>query len=596
MLWKCLLTGLLCLILWFSDLATAMAEPPSVPDETIRLYDVIPDWSQFSFDDFGAVATSGEMEPLGRSWKAGQPITNILNLGDLGSLSPQDFSWSQIAQFSQVDLTSISANDFPLVTRQKINTLVSVVPRLGEFSLNEVLPLKTLFLNQNLPEQALNTPLSEVLSQFPDFAESSLSKLSQGQLASLNITDIPNIDIPQLQSFDGWQSQTIAQIPGLSEVPLASFPNPIAIIGNVIARIDMVYSPAETKRHNTISGSDVVGFKARCPDDGILTDPADSPVKPAKCAYIELDDLENQGRKMQGEFEGKQWISGKYQEVRGGHGALANTPGMGFDPGYEPTGRHPFGSFFKQVIWEPDETTDRTSSMLFFRFCDASLGCTPYNQFGVPFLTYPVNSLIFIGALNETGGAPPLASSSSTGDIDSAPPIARSNPPCVQGIGSSNLADAIAAVESQGSGDYQAIGSYTCDGNGLCGVALGRYQTMSYKESVQAIVGRQSGGAAWLESIRRGTPPTQADLLRFYPQEAQEQVYQLELSQLTQAAAQEIDPQTGKGFTGDRLVERVAQMWYGGSAVEIDSTKRDQNGALTLNPPPVETRGIPPNL
>jgi murein DD-endopeptidase MepM/ murein hydrolase activator NlpD len=604
--WRWLLSCLLCLLFWlgllFFEQPIAWAEPQTLavsaeqraPNETTRLYDVIPNWSQFSFDDFGAIATSGEMKPLKRSWNAGESITSVLNLDDLaGSLDPQDFSWSQIGQLSQVALSQVSASSFPLLTTQKVSTLVEVVPRLGEFSLNEVQPLKTLFLNQNLPESAIDQPLSELIAQFPDFAGSSLSTLPKDQLASLNLADIPNIDIPQLQAFEGWQSQTIAQVPGLSQVPLSSFPNPLATIGNVVARIDMVYGPAENKRHNTISGSDVVGFEARCPDDGILTEPADAPVTPAKCAYIELDDLENQGRKMQGAFEGKQWISGKYQEVRGGHGALANTPGMTFDPGYEPTGRHPFGPFFKQVIWEPDETTDQTSSFLFFRFCDATLGCTPYNQFSVPFLTYPVNSLIFIGALNDAGGAAPVNSSGGgESGMTRAPPIARSNPPCVQGVGGSNLADAIAAVESQGSGDYQAIGSYTCDENGLCGVALGRYQTMSYKESVQAIVGSKPGGAAWLESVRQGVPPTQADLLRYYPQAAQEQVYNLELSQLTQAAAQETDPTTGQPFTGDRLIERVAQMWYGGSGVGIDSTKRDQNGALTVFDYGVKARQI----
>jgi murein DD-endopeptidase MepM/ murein hydrolase activator NlpD len=603
MAWKWLLSCLLCLLFWLGCVPSgllAWAESP-LPDETARLYDTVPDWSQFSFDDFGAIAlpstaTSGEMKPLKRSWKEGQSITSVLNLGDLAdSLSPQDFSWSQIGQLSQIDLSQVSASSFPLIATQKVSTLVEAVPRLGEFSLNEVSPLKTLFLDQNLPEQALNTPLSELIAQFPDFAGSSLSQLPKDRLSQLNLADIPNIDIPQLQSFDGWQSQAIAQVPGLSQVPLASFPNPLTSIGNIVARIDMVYSPAETKRHNTISGSDVVGFEARCPDDGILTEPADSPVKPAKCAYIELDDLENQGRKMQDTFEGKQWISGKYQEVRGGHGALANTPGMTFDPGYEPTGRHPFGSFFKQVIWEPDETTDQTSSALFFRFCDASLGCTPYNQFSVPFITYPVNSLIFIGVLNDSGGgsaAPTDNSGGAAEDSTAAHPIARSHPPCVQDMGGSNLANAIAAVESQGSGDYQAIGSYTCDDNGLCGIALGRYQTMSYKESVQAIVGSKPGGAAWLESIRQGVSPTQADLLRYYPQEAQEQVYNLELTQLTQAASQENDPQIGQPFTGDRLIERVAQMWYGGSAVGIDSNKRDQNGALTVFDYGVKARQI----
>ena len=535
----------------------------------------------------------GPPQSLGRSWKAGQSVAGVLKLEDLAdSLSPQDFSLSQIGQLSEVDLTQISASSFPLIAQQKVSALVEVVPRLGEFSLNEVAPLKTLFLSQSLPEQALGTPLSELLGQFPDFGGSSLATLPKDQLSRINIADIPNIDIPQLQAFEGFESQLISQIPGLSQVPLSSFPNPIATIGSIIARIDMVYGPAENNRHNTVSGSDVVGFDARCPDDGMLTNPPDALVTPAKCAYIELDDLENQGKKLQSSFEGKQWISGKYHAVRGGHGALANTPGMNYLPGFEPTGRHPFGPFFKQVIWEPDESTDQVSSALFFRFCDPSAGCTPYNQFSVPFLTYPVNSLIFVGALNEFGGAAPSASFGGGGaSATGSPAIARSNPPCIQGVGGSNLGEAIAAVESQGSGDYQAIGQYTCV-DGLCGAALGRYQTMSYKESVQAVVGRTPGGAAWLESIRQGTPPTAVDVLRYYPQAAQEEVYKIEIADLTAKATGETDPITGQPFTGNRLIERVAQMWYGGPNIPADFGGTDINGALTVFEYGVKARQI----
>jgi murein DD-endopeptidase MepM/ murein hydrolase activator NlpD len=555
-----------------------------VTDET-SVYDIIPDWSQFSFDDFGAIGSSGSVPNLGRSWKAGQSVADVLKLEDLaGSLSPQDFSLSQIGQLSNVDLTQISASSFPLIAKQKVSALVEAVPRLGEFSLNEVAPLKTLFLNQGLPEQALGTPLSELLSQFTDFGKSSFATLPKDQLSRINVAEIPNIDIPQLQAFEGFESQAIAQIPGLSQVPLASFPNPIATIGSIIARIDMVYGPAENNRHNTISGSNVVGFDARCPDDGMLTNPPDALVTPAKCAYIELDDLENQGKKMQSSFEGKQWISGKYHAVRGGHGALANMPGMNYLPGFEPTGRHPFGPFFKQVIWEPDESTDQVSSALFFRFCDPSAGCTPYNQFSVPFLTYPVNSLIFVGALNDFGGAAPSASFGSGGASAAAgsPAIARSNPPCIQGVGGSNLGEAIAAIESQGSGDYQAIGNPTCDKAGLCGVALGRYQTMSYKESVQAVVGKVPGGANWLAALNRGATPTPEEILRYYPQAAQEEVYKIEIADLTARATSETDPTTGQPFTGNRLIERVAQMWYGGPGIPTDSGRTDNNGVLTV--------------
>ncbi|MCC5619447.1 hypothetical protein LC605_31220 [Nostoc sp. CHAB 5836] len=51
----------------------------------------------------------------------------------------------------------------------------------------------------------------------------------------------------------------------------------------------------------------------------------------------------------------------------------------------------------------------------------------------------------------------------------------------LSGIDLRSLSNAIAEIESAGSGDYKAIGIHTCADGGLnCGRALGRYQFMSY--------------------------------------------------------------------------------------------------------------------
>jgi hypothetical protein len=67
-------------------------------------------------------------------------------------------------------------------------------------------------------------------------------------------------------------------------------------------RIDAIYSTAESKRSNTISGSNIEGFAVKCDRN---------------CAYIELDDLENIGRKATSHLEGKQWISGNIRKFEG---------------------------------------------------------------------------------------------------------------------------------------------------------------------------------------------------------------------------------------------------------------------------------------
>ncbi|MFO5491150.1 MAG: hypothetical protein ACLBM6_01085 [Cuspidothrix sp.] len=108
-----------------------------------------------------------------------------------------------------------------------------------------------------------------------------------------------------------WMNSFVKNIPGLGQVPLGLMPNPIIEIGNLAMRIDAVYGTAENHRQNTISGSDVQGFSVPCTQKD--------------CAYVELDDLENIGKSDRSTLEGKQWISGKYQEVEGGWGILKAT-------------------------------------------------------------------------------------------------------------------------------------------------------------------------------------------------------------------------------------------------------------------------------
>lgn len=207
-------------------------------------------------------------------------------------------------------------------------------------------------------------------------------KLGEINLSEFSISSIPNLDAVQLQQFTGWMNSNVSDIPGLGQVPLGAMPNPITEIGNLVMRIDVVHGPTENRRNNTISGSDVQGFSVPCTEKD--------------CAYLELDDLENAGRSDRSKLEGKQWISGKYQEVEGGQGIL-----KAVNNGREPTGRLPFGKAFKVVVMEPDETTDTVDTALFFRFCAWRMGCTPYFIGPVPFFSYKVNALMFVGNLSE---------------------------------------------------------------------------------------------------------------------------------------------------------------------------------------------------
>ena len=341
----------------------------------------IPDWSSLSFSEFNGILSSGSIGTeynnwvgydFSRSWTTGDTPDLILKLGDFqDSLSPQAFNLDEISTLSGINLSSYSLEDFSLIGKQSIADLSAAVPGLGDYQADRVAPIAKL-----LEQSGYASMLNQTIEELAGIPVLNNLKLEQINLENYNLFDIPNLELGKLKDFNDWSSSFISEIPGLSFVPVGNFPNPLVSFGSIVARIDKVWQQAESKRNSTISGSYQKGFNVSCSDD---------------CAHIELDDLENQGAIVQASFEGKQWISGKYQKVGGGDGCLA-----GINGGSEPTGRHPFGKAFKVVVWEIDESTDSLDTALFFRF-QAFCGASPYFLGPFPFLSYRVNDLIFVG-------------------------------------------------------------------------------------------------------------------------------------------------------------------------------------------------------
>ena len=592
------------LLLLFSDSETFAQE--ALPADVWRLNDQVefPDWSRTSFSDLAPVDRGGSISDefnnslgydLSRSWQAGDTPDEIFKLGDLtDTLGAEKLSLKQISELTGLKIEDIKIADFPLLANQSLEQLRNTIPFLEDFKIADIPPIDEVLaaagrdlIDRQIRRSLGDRQLGEVLDQHPLLGE---LRLNQIDLKDFNITDIPNVERIPVQNLTDWQSAVFSEIPGLKDVVFGQMPNPLAIFGGPVARIDMVYGPAETKRNDTISGSFEEGFRVPCEKE---------------CAYIELDDLEDEGRKAQSPFEGKQWISGKYQEVEGGYGLLKYLPSPeGYTPGKEPTGRHPFNEdLFKEVVWEPDETKDEVSTRLFFRICTA-LGCTPYNQFSIPFLKYKVDSKIFIGLLDGQGGvtsdpseaSPEERAAAAAGrnvqlpggvSVPSVSPDVTTDSPCIGvnagGINLEALAEAVSSIESQGSGGYEAIGVYTCaDGGKNCGRAIGKHQTMSYHPAMVAEVSKVSGGEAWLKQLNSGYSPTKAEIMQYYPPEAQELAFKNDMNKLIKRAQTQIDPKTGQPFTGDRLIERATQMWFGGPGAPIDGGASDALGRLSL--------------
>ncbi|PSF31079.1 hypothetical protein C7H19_23425 [Aphanothece hegewaldii CCALA 016] len=168
-----------------------------------------------------------------------------------------------------------------------------------------------------------------------------------------------------LENYKGWETQKLDQIPGLKKVPFSKMPSALVPEIAGIARIDALWGTEEAKRYRTITGSYQQGFQVPCNEN---------------CAYLELDDIEGTGRTIRSEFEGKQWISGKYQKVNGGSGCLKMVNG-----GKEPTGRHPFGKAFKVSLEDTSQSDDTAQTALYFRI-KVKCGATPYFLGPFPFL------------------------------------------------------------------------------------------------------------------------------------------------------------------------------------------------------------------
>ncbi|MDF5731516.1 MAG: M23 family peptidase [Rhizonema sp. PD38] len=511
---------------------------------------------------------------LSRTWQAGQTPDQYMKLGDVSqALQPELLSVGAIAQTTGLNLNQVALSTFTLVSEQTLNQLAKAVPLLGQFNVRDVAPIATLLANKTGGMNVSELQIAQVLAQNPQLG---LLLLGETDLSRYSVSSIPNLDSTPLQQFTGWQNTFIKDVPGLFAVPLAAMPNPMTELGSSVMRIDMVYGKAEAKRTNTISGSDVQGFSVPCQEN---------------CAYIELNDLENQG---QGRLEGKQWISGKYQEVEGGWGCL-----KGVNGGKEPTGRLPFGSSFKVVVLDTDETTDSVTTALFFRSC-SPCGCTPYFIGPVPFFTYRVNSPIFIGTMEErlitdasmpTQAQPQVVSSSAS----TPKPVQNTvNAPCsptktssasLQGVNLDALGRAFAS-----DGQSDGFSPYVCADGRKCGRSLGKYQDMSYNPYAVKAISSKPGGEAWLSKIRSGGEIKKEELFEFYPPADQEAAFNASLQDLIASTSKQTDPKTGKLYFGDspsdtlsdRLIERVAQKHFGGEYSKVDSGASETYNQLTI--------------
>ena len=511
---------ILLLITWLWSGSAVWAQEVGV-QATGETEEVQVDFSGYTFNDMPPLLENRQISSewdetlgyeLGRSCLSGESQADCTKLGDIQFLAPEQLTLSEIAEYSSVaySLEDTALSTFGVIKNQSLGSLVEAIPKLKKLVAEDIPVIEDLLKSSGFSGSARNKTLENLLRSRSSLKSLSLSSLDLDQYS---ISDIPYLKDTKIEEFEGWQNTKVSETTGMAGMAWSGYKT-LRNLSSIVALVDMPYGTSENRRYNTISGSYQEGFEVPCEKD---------------CAHLELAGI-NEGDAVYG----KQWISGKYQWVKGGEGPL----GVAFG-GKEPTGRFPFslgklGGFAskyasyepKMVLWEIDETEGSVESRLFFRYCKyypIYLGCTPYvlPPEGIPFVTYHEKDKIFVGLLDSSGGgstAVALPEEYAEAIRETIPDenlssITAPTPTFVegeqgatlcgktsQGLYYNSLADSFERIESYGDGKYQAIGVYDC-ADGLCGRALGRYQFMSFHDDLKDLIRSKPGGKEFLERV-----------------------------------------------------------------------------------------------
>ncbi|MBE9011193.1 hypothetical protein IQ250_13340, partial [Pseudanabaenaceae cyanobacterium LEGE 13415] len=344
---------------------------PTVLVERDQVRALAPDWTRLTFAKLPRLTQSGSL--WGRNWSTGQKLDDVLTLGDFqNSFKLQDLNLYAISLATQTPPKAIPLNQFRLLQQQSLNTLVNAIPDLDQYPVSEIKPIADLLNAAKPGYRLIEETLPELLRQDP-----SLGALSfQSPNSKYTLEDIPGLLESPLQAFDHWQDAKISDIPGLGQMPWNHFPDPPSDGG--MSGVIQILDPSSQQSNaqtETISGSDIGGYKIAC----------------RTCAGISFSSPSS--------LQGKRWISGAMQWVRGGAGAIAL-----LNNSYEPTGRNVFGAAFKVVISEV--TPKEVQTALYFRLCQAQpqrdqIDCSPYAVGSVPFLVYHSGDAMLVGDVDS---------------------------------------------------------------------------------------------------------------------------------------------------------------------------------------------------
>ena len=575
-----LLSFIACLCLWTSP-ALAQEVLPEVADsleaEVLRL----------SFDDLPAFESDGFMlgyrdtifqiegqegvdsydqqiegyqppyDPA-REWIAGQFPSEVIKMGDLmySGAGIEQLTMDDIGQLTGIDIESFQLADVPFLQDFTLSDLVGDVPFLGDYALADI---------PNIADKIGGSGSEDMLSQYladnPDIAQMTVGN---SELGSLQVSDVPNLGATKMGEMPEVGDDVVANVPGLSTAQFGSFPG-LEMVGGLIpiAKQDISFGEKEYSDGKAtpkpVSGG--TNGKETWEPIGCV----------GGCAHIELYDSDISPIK--GAWAGSNWMTNKHR-VKDGFGVL----GAMFDEAG--AYRVPFGPTFALQVRGTDEKTGEADWGLAFRVCyrgTPDLGCTAYfMEVPLPITTHE-GATILTGVKDGLGGSTqPIKAPDGWEDLrPSTPPelqglIGQQGAPisgglCGEGPGGVSyeaLSKAYKTIESN-IDNYDSVGQYANGGRGgngqiLRGRGLGKYQYMTYREEVRAIILPQEGGAEFLAKADRGDELSVTEMRKLFPPETQDRLFKEDQEKLIRQAMSE-------GLAGDALIGRVGELHTGGT-------------------------------
>jgi len=554
----------------------------------LTLYAAMPSFAQSSadqvltttFDEMPPYRKAGFVPDIGeevgynteREWRAGDRPADVVKLGDVETgLGVEALSLSQISELTGLDLAQLKIENLDFLRGVSIEEFLMDVPFLSEWNVSDIPELEQLEGFEGIFTG--DRTLGEVVAQTPEIASLEVTDV----FGEMPVGSIPNLESAQLSDFEGIGDKSISEVPGLGSVSLDSFPIPVSMPSlNLFPKQDIAFGPKEYSSSKStpqpVSGG-TNGTQLWRPM-----------ACKGGCAHIEL---------AESGWEGANWMT-KDHRVPDGFGFLGSI--------IDEAGayRIPFGPAFALQVVSTDEKTGEADWGLAFRVCKRGvidLGCTAYFM-EVPLgVTTKEGDNILTGVRDGLGGstvpmkAPPEfeamrpeTPSELQTQIDAKLPPSNSGASlCGEGPGNVNLkplAEAFHDIESAIPGDpYGAVGVWV-DGTPYGypnerGFALGRYQYMSYREDVIAKVSDTSGGKAMLDRAFSRQKPTPNEVLQYFPPDIQDSLFVADQSS-------NIEALLSKGFEGERLLEVLGQVHFGGFDIlsngSLDSGGTDANG------------------